>query len=105
MRRRAIVSLLCAAVLTLAAVGVSARVGVVVNVPPPAPIVETVPPPLGPGYVCQPGYWAWNGVQYVWVPGQYVVTPAPGAVWIAGHWDRRPDGRVWVDGHWRGHRR
>jgi hypothetical protein len=39
------------------------RVGVVVGVAPPAPVVETVPAPPGPGYVWQPGYWSWNGVQ------------------------------------------
>ena len=104
MKRREMLRLACVG-LALVATPAFARVGVVVNVPPPAPIVETPPPPPAPGYVWQPGYWAWNGVQYVCVPGQYVVTPAPGAVWIAGHWDRRPDGWVWVDGHWRGHRR
>ena len=72
---RAILPLLCAAALTLAAVPGFPRVGVVVGLAPPAPVVEAVPAPPAPGYVWQPGYWSWNGFQYVWVPGVYVVPP------------------------------
>ena len=68
---------------------------------PPPPIVETVPPPPALGEVWTPGYWSWNGVKYVWVPGQYVVAPYPGAVWIGGKWARRGDRWTWVDGRWR----
>jgi hypothetical protein len=49
-------------------------------------MVEVVPPPPAPGYVWQPGYWSWNGVQYVWVPGAYVVAPFVHAVWMPGAW-------------------
>jgi hypothetical protein len=63
MRRRAIIPFLCAAALTLAAVPGLGRVGVVVGIAPPAPVVEAVPAPPSPGYVRQPGYWSWNGVQ------------------------------------------
>jgi hypothetical protein len=66
---RAILPLLCAAALTLAPVPGFARVGVVVGLAPPAPVVEVAPAPPAPGYVWQPGYWSWNGFQYVWVPG------------------------------------
>jgi hypothetical protein len=90
------------AALILAPVSSIARVGIVVGIAPPAPVVETVPPPPPPpGNVWQPGYWAWDGTKYVWVPGVYVVAPYPGAVWVAGHWVRRGPGWVWVDGHWR----
>jgi hypothetical protein len=105
MKRREILPLLLCAGMALLVVPAFARVGVVVNVPPPAPIVETPAPPPAPGYAWQPGYWAWNGVQYAWVPGQYVVAPAPGAVWVAGHWQPRGGGWVWLDGHWRHRRR
>jgi WXXGXW repeat (2 copies) len=74
MRRRVIFPFLCVAALTLSAVPGVARVGVV-GVAPPAPVVEVVPAPPAPGYVWQPGYWSWNGVQYVWVPGAYFVAP------------------------------
>jgi hypothetical protein len=49
MRRRAIIPFLCAAALTLAAVPGLARVGVVVGVAPPAPVVEAVPALPSPG--------------------------------------------------------
>jgi len=75
MTRRSFLSVLCAAALTLAAASSIARVGVVVGFAPPAPIAEVVPPPPAPGYIWQPGYWSWNGVQYVWVPGAYFVAP------------------------------
>ena len=54
---------LCAGALMLAAAPGLARVGVVVGVATPTPVVEPVPAPPGPGYVWQPGYWSWNGVQ------------------------------------------
>jgi hypothetical protein len=63
MTRRVIFPVLCAAALMLAAAPGVARVGVVVGIAPPAPVVEPTPAPLGPGYVWQPGYWSWNGVQ------------------------------------------
>jgi hypothetical protein len=40
-------------------------------------------------------------VQYVWVPGAYVITPYPGAVWIPGRWVLRGGGWIWVGGYWR----
>jgi hypothetical protein len=84
-----------------AAVPAFARLGFWVNVAPPAPIVEPVPPVPAPGYSWRPGYWAWDGVKYVWVPGTYVVAPYPNAVWAGGHWVPRRHGWVWADGHWR----
>lgn len=101
MNRRAILPLLCGATLTLAAGPGFARVGVVVGIAPPAPVVEAVPAPPAAGYVWQPGYWSWNGVQYVWVPGAYVAAPYMGAAWIPGRWIRHGDGWVWAAGHWR----
>ena len=50
-RRRAIIPFLCAAALTLTAVPGLARVGVVVGIAPPAPVVEAVPAPPSPGYM------------------------------------------------------
>ena len=47
------------------------------------------------------GYWNWNGVSYVWVPGRYVAAPFPDAVWIGGRWVARGHAWTWVDEHWR----
>jgi hypothetical protein len=100
--RRTILSLAFMTALLLAtAAPTFARVGFWVGVAPPAPIVQPMPPTPAPGYVWQPGYWSWNGVKWVWVPGTYVVPPYPGAVWVGGHWVPRGHGWTWVDGRWR----
>jgi hypothetical protein len=72
-----------------------------VAVTPPAPLAEAVPAPPAPGYVWNPGYWSWDGVKYVWVPGRYVVAPFPNALWIGGKWVHRGQRWAWVDGRWR----
>lgn len=87
--------------LLTASLAISANVGFSVSLTPPAPVVETVPPPPAPGTVWTPGYWSWNGAKYVWVPGQYVVAPFPDAIWIGGRWVPRGGHWTWVDGHWR----
>jgi len=98
MSARAILPFLCAAALTLAAVPGLARVGVVVGIAPPAPVVEVTPAPPAPGYVWQPGYWSWDGVQYVLGAGRICCAPfcsrgmgarAVGQAWRRlgmGHW-------------------
>lgn len=62
---------------------------------------EVVPPPPGTRYVWRPGHWHWNGVQYVWVRGQYVIRQVGWGEWVPGHWAMRPGGYVWVPAHWR----
>jgi WXXGXW repeat (2 copies) len=98
MNRQAILRVICAAALTLTTVPGVARV--VVGFGPPVAVVEPIPAPPAPGYIWQPGYWAWNGAQYVWVPGRYVVAPYAGAVWVPGAWVRIGGGWVWHAGHW-----
>jgi hypothetical protein len=100
--RGLVASSLCGLALLFAcAPGLSANVSFSVALSPPAPVVETIPPAPAPGTVWTPGYWSWNGVEYVWVPGQYVVAPFPGAVWIGGRWVARGHHWTWVDGRWR----
>jgi hypothetical protein len=101
MSARATLSVLLAAALVLAPISGMARGALVVGIAPPAPVIETAPPPAVPGNVWQSGYWAWDGTKYVWVPGVYAVAPYPGAVWVAGHWVRQGGGWIWADGHWR----
>jgi hypothetical protein len=75
----------------------------VVAAPPPAlkaEIVPVLPPERAALEYWQPGHWRWNGREYVWVEGRYVVRPRPQAVWVAPHWDRRRSGWVFVEGHW-----
>ena len=83
----------------LAAVPLAAQV--VVQVRPPAPVVERALPAPGPGYVWTPGYHRWDGRAYVWVPGVWVRAPRPHAHWVSAHWVHRSGGWVLVEGHWR----
>src|SRR5579871_5881102 len=67
---------------------------------PPPPQAETPPPAPSPLAVWQPGYWAWNGAQFAWTPGHYVMRPTPTANWVPGHWQQGPGGWSWIDGYW-----
>jgi len=69
---------------------------------PPPPRVEIIPAAPMPNDIWVNGHWAWNGVQWQWMPGRYVVRPTPRANWIPGHWRPHPGGYVWVDGRWAG---
>jgi hypothetical protein len=68
--------------------------------PPPAPMVETVPPAPGPTVYWQPGHWAWTGTQYSWIAGHYEQRPSQAGLWQPGHWEQGPNGYFWVDGRW-----
>jgi hypothetical protein len=77
--------------------------GVVVAKPitVPATYVETQPAaPAGTGWVWQPGYWTWRGT-WVWVPGEYIQSVVPTAVWKPGSWQAAPGGAWrWNPAHW-----
>ncbi|MGO9846654.1 MAG: YXWGXW repeat-containing protein [Methylocella sp.] len=52
--------------------------------PPPLPYYDQPPLPA-PGYMWTPGYWAWNNLDYYWVPGTWVEPPHPGLLWTPGY--------------------
>jgi hypothetical protein len=89
---------LAAALLTGAAIlpgAAHAQVGFTLEVgtpPPPAPMYEPVPPPRY-GYQWVPGFWDWNGREYVWVQG-YWVAAREGYYYDAPTW-------IIIDNHWR----
>lgn len=68
--------------------------------PPPALYQEMVPRPPGPRYIWEPGHWQWNGYNYVWIRGHYIVVQARYHRWVHGHWAQGPGGWVWVPGGW-----
>jgi hypothetical protein len=70
-----------------------------VRIAPPAPVVETAPAPPAAGYIWRAGYWNWNGIRSIWIPGGYLAAPRPGLG--AGRWAVRPGGWIWVGGYWR----
>jgi hypothetical protein len=80
----------------------AAEQGVVVQKPVTIPPVYVEPQPAAPattGYVWQPGYWQWRGT-WVWVPGEYVQTVTPGAVWVQGEWEAINGTWRWNPAHW-----
>ncbi len=99
--------LLAAAAATGLSLAAMAQPSTIILAPnaPPAPRVETMPPPPpnAPSVSWQGGHWAWSGATWVWADGRYVQRPQPQAVWEAGHWEQQSGGAyAWVDGHWQG---
>jgi len=78
-------------------IGVSVRIG-----PPPLP-VYVQPPVPAPGYIWQPGYWAYGDDGYYWVPGTWVEPPVVGVLWTPGYWGWRNGFYVWSPGYWGPH--
>ena len=76
MRRRPLVSIGLATLLTAASAG---AVPVYVKVAPPAPKVEVKVVAPGAGYVWVGGYYRWHGGAYAWVPGAWRMPPHAGA--------------------------
>jgi hypothetical protein len=60
--------------------------------PPPAPLVETRPPPPAPTYVWVGGYWWWGMSAWNWLPG-YWSSPMYGYSYVPGGW-------YWSSGAW-----
>ncbi len=73
------------------------------SAPPPVRYEQRPPPPRPIEEVhWREGHWVWDGRQYAWNPGEWIVRPRREAVWEPAHWVERP-GRGWVliPGHWR----
>jgi hypothetical protein len=77
-------------------VGVGISVG---SAPPPIPYYAQPPVP-GPGYIWQPGYWAWGPYGYYWVPGTWVAAPSIGLYWTPGYWAFVGGVYSWDPGYW-----
>jgi hypothetical protein len=83
-------------------VGSTVSTVIIAPTPPPPPRVEVPPPVPGPDMAWIPGHWRWSrgGQNYVWDDGRYAEPPRARAAWMAGHFERRPDGWIWTEGHW-----
>ena len=108
MRLRAVfisVSLLASLVLVSVdrARAAESQVGIAVSVrvgPPALPVYEQPLCP-GPGYIWQPGYWAYDDDEgYFWVPGTWVMPPEVGLLWTPGYWGYSEGVYLWHTGYW-----
>ena len=92
------------ALFTLAVPG-SARaqqlvVGIRVGGPPPAVRVERAPLAPSPRHVWVPGWWWWDGRQYVWRTGAWMVPPSTGTVWVPPSWHFENGQWTYYAGYW-----
>jgi hypothetical protein len=67
--------------------------------PPPPPLAEARAAPASSGMVWVGGYWHWNGVQYVWIPGHWD-SPPPGQTWLAPRYMVQDGRYVYHAGRW-----
>ncbi|MBE7210403.1 MAG: YXWGXW repeat-containing protein [Gluconacetobacter diazotrophicus] len=60
-------------------------------------------PHLARGTVWQPGYWDWNGSDYVWIPGSVRPASFHRSVLVPGHWQWSWNrfGWFWIPPHYR----
>ena len=73
---------------------------VVVQGPPPAPLVETVTVAPAPGFVWIGGGWVWRG-GWVWERGHWARPVRVGAVWVPHRYEYRGGVHVFIRGGWR----
>ncbi len=91
-----------AAFVTAAPTAVHAQLVISVNLAPPPLPVYAQPVIPAPGYMWQPGYWAWDGDfgDYYWVPGTWVQAPEPGLLWTPGYWGWSGGAYLFHGGYW-----
>jgi len=78
----------------------AANVSVDVEIAPPAPRYEVVPPARA-GYVWAPGYWRWDAPHHhhAWVGGRYMHEHR-GEHWVPQQWSQHNGRYHFDDGHW-----
>jgi hypothetical protein len=70
---------------------------------PPPLQSEAQPPCADDGDLWTPGYWAWGGGGYYWVPGAWVPPPRVGVFWTPGYWGFAGAVYVFHPGYWAPH--
>jgi hypothetical protein len=95
--RRILYTGICGLLLSIGA----ASAEVIVQVAPPAPLVEVRGVGPSPNHVWIAGYHRWDGGAYRWEAGRWALPPRAGARWVAPRWDRRGRGWGFREGRWR----
>lgn len=88
------------AALIVAANSFSASAQIYVSVRPVAPVIVRTAAP-SPRHIWIGEEWTVRNGAYVHTGGYWALPPAPGQVWIPGHWIHDRRGEQWRPGHWR----
>src|SRR5271156_3467905 len=94
-----VIALVCFSGMSKAQVAVGISVGFA---PPALPVYEQ---PICPqdGWLWTPGYWAWDGDDYYWVPGTWVAAPQEGYLWTPPYWGWENNAFLFHEGFWGEH--
>ena len=78
------------------------RPGTCPDVPPVPEDAMPKPPVSEIAPTWQPGHVDWNGRDYGFVPGRWIIRTSPEPMWMPGHWTRDPGMAAcrWVPAHW-----
>ncbi len=83
-----------------AVIGTSIITAAIISAHQPPPPYDAYAPPPRPGYAWQPGYWALDDGEWIWIPGRWIAQ-YPGYDWEPAHWVQDPSGE-WrlLPGRW-----
>ena len=81
----------------------NAEVGISASMAPPALPIDDQPPCPEDGDLWTPGYWAWDGAAYYWVPGAWESPPGVGVFWTPSYWAYAGTIFVFHRGYWGPH--
>ena len=72
-----------------------------IDLPPPDPLEEDIPPPPGEGYFWVNGYWSYSqdSERYFWLPGQWIEMD-PNWVLVPAHYVWRLGGYAFISYYW-----
>lgn len=101
--RKLVTAIVLAGAATVGSTNVAtARTYIDIDVAPPPPRVEAVPPPRV-GYVWVPGNWYWEGRHHAWHHGHWV-RERHGYAYVPPRWHQEGDRWRFEDGRWERHR-
>ena len=83
-----------------AQIGLTVGVGIAITIAPPVLFVYAQPPMPELGTIWTPGYWAYGGDGYYWVPGTWVLPPAAGLYWTPPYWGFESGSYLFHAGYW-----
>ena len=78
----------------------NAEVGISASMAPPELPAADQPPCPEDGDLWTPGYWAWDGAAYYWVPGVWESPPSVGVFWTPNYWAYAGTVFVFHRGYW-----